>query len=98
MEHRRPPSADVVRLIRSQVVHVGQAVWNTLLYLGLDQAVDMFSAHGARVVLFTMPDINAADEAPGSAACPENSQSQVDGVQVRWPDGVNISRARVPWL
>ena len=71
MQHRRPPTADTVRLSRGQVVHVGQAVWNTQLYLELDQAVDIFSAHGARVVLFTMPDINAADEAPDSAAYPE---------------------------
>jgi len=72
------------------VVRVGQAAWNTHLYLELDHAVNILSAHGARVVLFTLPGINAADEAPDSAAYPENSQSQVDGVQVRWPDGVHI--------
>jgi hypothetical protein len=90
MEHRRAPSADVVRLPRGQVVRVGQAAWNTHNYPELDQAVDIFSARGARVVLFTMPGFNAADEAPDSAADPDNSLSQVDGVPVRWPDGIHI--------
>ena len=61
-----------------QVVHVGQPAWDAHLYDEIDQAVDIFSAHGAKVVLFTMPDIDAADEAPGSAAYPENSQIRVD--------------------
>jgi peptidoglycan/LPS O-acetylase OafA/YrhL len=60
------------------VVHIGQPAWDRHLTDELDQAVDLFSAHGARVVLFTMPDINAADEAPGSAAYSENSQTRVD--------------------
>jgi len=63
---------------RGQVVHVGQPQWDAHLYAEINQAVDIFSAHGAKVVLFTMPDINAADEAPGSAAYPENSQTRVD--------------------
>ncbi len=120
---------------KGQIVHVGQPAWNAHLADEINQAVDIFSAHGARVVLFTMPDINAADEAPGSAAFPENDQSRVDafnaivagvaahrrstvtlldlnrkldphgsfqlaidGVQVRWPDGVHISKAGGQWL
>jgi len=120
---------------KGQIVHVGQPAWNAHLAGEINQAVDIFSAHGARVVLFTMPDINAADEAPGSAAFPENDQSRVDafnaivagvaahrrstvtlldlnkkldphgsfqlaidGVQVRWPDGVHISKAGGQWL
>ena len=82
-----------------------------------------------------MPDIDAADEAPGSAAYPENDQSRVDewnallagvarrrpsvvtlvdlnrkldprgrfqlsvdGITVRWADGVHISEAGGEWL
>ena len=116
-------------------VHIGQPAWNAHLVAELQQAVDLFTVHGAKVVLFTMPDIDAADEAPGSAAYPENSQVRVDefnallaqvarrdrsrvtlldlnrkldphgqfqevldGVTVRWADGVHISRAGGEWL
>ncbi|MGA2835668.1 MAG: acyltransferase family protein [Acidimicrobiales bacterium] len=118
-----------------KVVYVGQPAWNTHLYDEINQAVDLFSVHGAKVVLFTMPDIDAADEAPGSAAYPENDQSRVnefnavvadvaahrrstvtlidlnrkldphgrfqlaiDGVTVRWADGVHVSKAGGEWL
>jgi hypothetical protein len=120
---------------QGKVVHVGQPAWNAHLYDEINQAVNLFHAHGARVVLFTMPDIDAADEAPGSAAYPENDQSRVtefnaivasvaahrksivtfinlnkkldphghfqlaiDGVTVRWNDGVHISKAGGEWL
>jgi hypothetical protein len=122
-------------IYRGQVVHVGQPAWNLHLYDEINQAVNLFSAKGAKVVLFTMPDIDAADEAPGSAAYPENDQSRVnefnaivesvaahrksivtlinlnkkldphghfqlaiDGVTVRWADGVHISKAGGEWL
>jgi peptidoglycan/LPS O-acetylase OafA/YrhL len=62
-----------------RVVHVGQPAWDAHLDDEINQAVDIFSARGAKVVLFTIPDIDAADEAPGSAAYPENKQSRVDG-------------------
>jgi peptidoglycan/LPS O-acetylase OafA/YrhL len=118
-----------------KIVHVGQPAWNTHIYDEINQAVDLFSAHGAKVVLFTMPDIDAADEAPGSAAYPENDQSRVnewnaivsdvaahrrstvtlinlnkkldphgqfqqviDGITVRWADGVHVSKAGGEWL
>ncbi len=122
-------------IYRGAVVHVGQPAWDAHLYGEINQAVNLFSAKGARVVLFTMPDIDAADEAPGSAAYPENDQSRVtefnaivtsvaahrraivtlidlnkkldphghfqlaiDGVTVRWNDGVHISKAGGEWL
>jgi peptidoglycan/LPS O-acetylase OafA/YrhL len=59
-------------------VHLGQPAWDAHLYDEINQAVDIFSARGAKVMLFTIPDIDAADEAPGSAAYPENSQIRVD--------------------
>ena len=122
-------------IYRGKVVSIGQPAWDTHIYDQINQAVNLFSAHGARVVLFTMPDIDAADEAPGSAAYPENDQSRVnewnaivakvaahrksivtminlnkkldphghfqlaiDGVTVRWNDGVHISKAGGEWL
>jgi hypothetical protein len=122
-------------IYRGAVVHVGQPAWDAHLFGEINEAVDTFAARGARVVLFTMPDIDAADEAPGSAAYPENDQSRVDefnaivagvaahrrslvtlidlnkkldphghfqlavdGVPVRWPDGVHISKAGGEWL
>ncbi len=122
-------------IYKGKVVHVGQPAWNAHLYDEINQAVDTFTARGAKVVLFTMPDINAADEAPGSAAYPENDQSRVnafngivenvaahrpstvtlidlnkkldphgsfqlsiDGIAVRWADGVHISKAGGEWL
>ena len=122
-------------IYQGHVVHVGQPAWDAHLYDEINQAVDTFAAKGAHVVLFTMPDIDAADEAPGSAAYPENDQSRVDefngiiasvaahrrstvslidlnkkldphghfqlavdGVTVRWPDGVHISKVGGEWL
>ena len=118
-----------------QVVSIGQPAWDAHLYDELDQAVSLFSAHGAKVVLFTVPDIDAADESPGSAAYAENNPARftewntivsrvaahrrgvvtlinlnrtldphgvfqlvVDGVTVRWADGVHISNAGGRWL
>ena len=119
-----------------RVVHLGQPAWDAHLAGEINQAVDIFSAHGAKVVLFTMPDIDAADEAPGERRLsreqpvaggrverhrhqrgrpPRSSgdadrpqqeagsrtgsfQLVVDGVTVRWPDGVHISKAGGEWL
>jgi hypothetical protein len=118
-----------------KVVYIGQPAWNAHLYNEINDVVDVLSSKGAKVVLFTMPDIDAADEAPGSAAYPENDQSRVtkwnqilssvaghrakvvtlidlnkkldphghfqeviDGVTVRWADGVHISEPGGEWL
>jgi peptidoglycan/LPS O-acetylase OafA/YrhL len=118
-----------------KVVYIGQPAWNAHLYDEINDVVDVLSSKGAKVVLFTMPDIDAADEAPGSAAYPENDQSRVtkwnqivssvarhrakvvtlidlnkkldphghfqeviDGVTVRWADGVHISLPGGEWL
>ncbi len=118
-----------------KVVAIGQPAWDAHLYDELNGVVDVLSSRGAKVVLFTMPDIDAADEAPGSAAYPENSQVRVnewnaivasvaahrrkvvtlfdlnkkldphgafqmvvDGVTVRWPDGVHVAKTGGEWL
>lgn len=47
------------------------------LYDEINDVVNVLSSRGAKVVLFPMPDIDAADDAPGSAAYPENDQSRV---------------------
>ncbi len=97
-------------------------------------AVNIFSAHGAKVVLFTMPYIDPATSATGTTF-PENSaarvdefnailqkvatdhrsvvtvvdtnklldpaghfQSVIDGVTVRWADGIHISEPGGVWL
>jgi peptidoglycan/LPS O-acetylase OafA/YrhL len=118
-----------------KVVHVGQAAWNAHLYNEINGVVTVLSSGGARVVLLTMPDIDADDEAPGSAAYAENDpirvtefnqilsnvarrranvatlvdlnkkldpkgvfQLAIDGVTVRWTDGIHISQPGGEWL
>lgn len=65
------------QIVDGRVVSVGQPAWDTHIFDDLDQAVSLFSAHGAKVVLLTVPDIDAADEAPGSAAYSENDPARV---------------------
>ena len=122
-------------ILDGKVYHVGEPVWNSHLYNEINDVVNVLSSKGAKVVLFTMPDIDAADEAPGSAAYSENDpirvtefnqilanvarhrpglvtlidlnkkldphgvfQVVVDGVTVRWPDGVHIAKTGGEWL
>lgn len=59
-------------------VDLTQPAWNTHLAGELDAAVTLFASRGAKVVLFTMPDIDALLEAPGSTRYPENSQVRID--------------------
>ena len=118
-----------------KIVYVGQPAWNAHLYNEINGVVNVLSSKGAQVVLLTMPDIDAADEAPGSAAYAENDPSRVtewnqilvqcgtaprqgchphrsqqetrshgvfqvviDGVTVRWTDGIHISEPGGEWL
>jgi peptidoglycan/LPS O-acetylase OafA/YrhL len=118
-----------------QVVHIGQPAWDAHLTAEVDQAVSIMSAHGAKVVLFTMPDIAPSQEAPDGSIYPENQpirvtefnqilskvaarhpgvvtlidlnkmldpdgqfQTDVDGVTVRWADGIHISETGGEWL
>jgi peptidoglycan/LPS O-acetylase OafA/YrhL len=60
-----------------KIVYIGQPAWDEHLYDEINEAVSLFSARGAKVVLFTVPDIDAADEAPGSAAYVENNPVRV---------------------
>jgi peptidoglycan/LPS O-acetylase OafA/YrhL len=57
--------------------HVGEPLWDNHLRSELNQAVAIFSAHGAKVLLFTMPYVSPP-EAPDGAIYPENQPSRVD--------------------
>ena len=122
-------------VIDGHVVAINQPAWNRHLENELDSVVDVLSAGGARVVLFTMPYVDPPQEAPDGSTYPENRparvddynqllervaashpgvvslvdlnrildpsgqfQSTVDGVTVRWSDGIHISRAGGRWL
>ena len=59
-------------LYRGHWVHVGDRGWDTHLISELDQAIDIFTAGGARVVLFTMPYVDPPGQGAGGAPFPEN--------------------------
>jgi peptidoglycan/LPS O-acetylase OafA/YrhL len=63
-------------LENGHVVHIGQKSWDNHLYDEINQAVKDFSAHGAKVVLFTMPDIDPPEAANGTPF-PENDPVRV---------------------
>ena len=116
-------------------VSIDQPAWRRHLADQIRHEVDVLSAQGARVVLFTMPYIAPAEEAPDGSPWPENSPARVDaynallrqvarerpgtvtvldlnrvlgpdgrytrtvdGVTVRWADGIHISKAGGRWL
>ncbi|HEY2565764.1 MAG TPA: acyltransferase family protein [Acidimicrobiales bacterium] len=64
-------------LENGHVVHIGQTGWDDHLYEEIDQAVKIFSAHGAKVVLFTMPFIDPPEEAANGTPFPENDPVRV---------------------
>jgi len=57
--------------------HVGQAPWDAHLEKEMEQAIDILSAHGARVVLFTMPYVDPAQESPAGVPFSENQPARV---------------------
>jgi peptidoglycan/LPS O-acetylase OafA/YrhL len=122
-------------LYQGHWVHVGQKVWDDHLAAELDQAVDIFTARGAKVVLFTLPYVDPsvesangtpfAEDDPVRAAAfnrvvervaahrprtvtlidlnklidPHGSyQPVIDGITVRWADGIHISKPGGEWL
>ncbi len=117
-----------------RVVHIGQPAWDAHLSAEIDQAVSILSDAGAKVVLFTMPDIDPPESANG-VHYPENGPTRVsefnriltdvakkrgtvatvvdlqrqldpqgtfhaviDGIAVRWADGIHISEPGGIWL
>ncbi len=59
-----------------QWVHVGDPVWDDHLLAELNQAVGIFSAHGAKVVLFTMPYMDPSQEAANGQPFVENDPAR----------------------
>jgi len=122
-------------LVGTRVVSIDQPAWQDHLVTEIDHVVEVLSAGGARVVLFTMPYIDPPQEAPDGSVYPENRatrvdeynqvlrrvaarhpstvtlidlnaildpsghfQSSVDGVTVRWADGIHVTRAGGQWI
>ena len=114
--------------------HVGEPLWDDHLQAELEQAIGIFTAGGAKVMLFTMPYIYPA-EAPDGSTYPENEPSRadaynalvrkvaarfpgtvtvydlnktldpdghytavIDGITVRWSDGIHISEQGGMWV
>jgi peptidoglycan/LPS O-acetylase OafA/YrhL len=124
----------VNHLYKGTWTHIGEPLWDNHLQAELQQAVGLFAAGGAKVVLFTMPYVDPA-EAPDGSTYPENEPSRADaynalvrkvaanfpgevmvfdlnkaldpdghftstiqGLTVRWSDGIHISVAGGKWL
>jgi peptidoglycan/LPS O-acetylase OafA/YrhL len=121
-------------LDNGSVVSIGQPAWDAHLHDELDQVVTLLSSTGAKVVLFTMPDLNLSPSSDGPPDADDNPvrvtefnaivtavakerkdvvtiidlnrlldphghfQSVVDGVTVRWADGIHISQPGGEWL
>jgi hypothetical protein len=61
-----------------QWVHVGEPAWDAHLVAELNQAVDIFSARGARVVFFTMPYVDPSQESADGQPFVENLPARAD--------------------
>ena len=66
------------RLIDGRWVTVGDPSWDSRLTGLLNQAVDVLSARGARVVLFTLPYIQQNTEQPDGQPWPQNVPARTD--------------------
>ena len=124
----------VDHLYQGTWTHVGQPLWDSHLGVELNQAIGIFNANGAKVVLFTMPYVNPTEASDGSVY-PENTPGRtdaynalirrvaaqhpgvvtvydlnkvlspdgrytpvIDGITVRWSDGIHISQDGGEWL
>ena len=114
--------------------HLGQPAWDDHVAADLRRAADVVSAHGAKVILYTMPYIDPA-KAPDGSTYPENLPertdaynrivgqvaasrpgtvtvvdlntlldprgrytAEVDGITLRWADGVHLTTQAGLWL
>ncbi|HXQ58722.1 MAG TPA: acyltransferase family protein [Acidimicrobiales bacterium] len=117
-------------LYEGQWTHVGQPLWDDHIETEMEQGVRILSVSGAKVVLFTMPYVDPAQESAAGVPYPENQPARVrafnhdvrvvaarmapvttlidlnrfidpdgvytttvDGIVVRWTDGIHISVA-----
>jgi hypothetical protein len=59
-----------------QWVHIGDPAWDDHLEVELGQAIDLLSAGGARVVLFTTPFVDPPNRQPDGVPFPENEPAR----------------------
>ena len=122
-------------LYQGHIVNITQPAWYRHNEDEIEHAVDVLSAGGAPVLLFTMPYIDPINESIDGTLSPEDSsvrvedfnrilaevaarhpgvvtvvdlnrildphgafQTSVDGITVRWADGIHISKAGGEWL
>jgi hypothetical protein len=62
----------------NSLVHIGEPAWDVHLTDELDQVVAVLSAHGAKVVFFTMPYIDPPNETSNGSLSPYDSPTRVD--------------------
>jgi hypothetical protein len=62
----------------NRLVHIGEPAWDVHLTDELDHVVAVLSAHGAKVVLFTMPYIDPSNETLNGTLSPYDSPTRVD--------------------
>ncbi len=63
-------------LYNGQWVHVGDPAWDAHLTADLNTAVDLFTAGGSRVILFTMPFVDPSQEAADGTPFSENDPAR----------------------
>ena len=62
---------------QGQWTHVGEPLWDNHLLDELNQTIDILSSGGAKVVLFTEPDMAPSNEAADGSVFPEDQPSRV---------------------
>ncbi len=62
----------------NRLVHIGEPAWDVHLTDELDHVVAVLSAHGAKVVFFTMPYIDPSNETLNGTLSPYDSPTRVD--------------------
>ena len=80
------------QVLDGRIVSIGQPAWDRHLEDELDQAVQITSAHGAKVVLFTMPYVDPSNEAANGSTFPENEPVRTD----EWNQLIEDVAARHP--
>ncbi|HLN17531.1 MAG TPA: SGNH hydrolase domain-containing protein [Acidimicrobiales bacterium] len=68
----------VDHLFGGQWVHVGEPAWDAHLVAELDQAIDVLSSTGAKVILFTMPYVDPVLPPGQTVPFPENDPARAD--------------------
>ena len=58
-------------------VHIGDPAWDRHLVAEIDEVVDILSSDGAKVVLFTVPDLDPPNQTANGTPFPENEPSRM---------------------